>query len=107
MVTRLTDSLISVDPEQAIFLKRRSIQTIHCIERQLWLTQEGLADDIILSDGENITLRGRGLIAVQALSGRALFMVKRPASLLSSISRAVTRLIDALRRANPPCWPTR
>lgn len=99
MVMRVTDSLISLDPDQAIPLQRRHVQTICCIERQLWLSQEGLADDIVLSPGECITLRGRGLIVVQSLGDRALFMVKRPLSWVATIRSRGAELIAWVIRA--------
>lgn len=98
MAMRLTDSLIGLDPGQALSLKRRHVQTICCIERQLWLSQEGLADDIVLSAGECVTLRGRGLVVVQSLGDRALFMVKQPLSWISTIrSRAAELIARAVR----------
>ena len=103
MVMRLTDSLITIDDGQAISLQRRNVTTIRCIERQLWLSQEGLANDIVLSQGESVTLRAHGRIVVQSLQGRALFMVKRPISALASISRAAARLITSIRHVSRPC----
>jgi hypothetical protein len=99
MAMRVTDSLIGLDPDQAISLQRQHVQTICCIERQLWLSQEGLADDIVLSPGECVTLRGRGLIVAQSLGDRALFMVKQPASWLSTIRYRGAELIARIVRA--------
>lgn len=99
MAMRLTDSLIGLDPDQAISLQRRHVQTICCIERQLWLSQEGLADDIVLSPGECVTLRGHGLIVVQSLGDRALFMVRRPLSWVATIRSRGAELIAWVIRA--------
>ena len=99
MVTRLTDSLMSVDPEQAILLRHRGDKTICSIERQLWLSQEGLADDIVLSPGECVTLKGRGLVAAQALCGRAAFAVKHRASFVSSILGHLLAVFSRINRA--------
>lgn len=99
MVTRLTDSLMSVDPEQAILLRHRGEQTICSIERQLWLSQEGLADDIVLSPGECVTLRGRGRVAAQALCGRAAFVVKRQVSFVSALLGQLIAFFSRINRA--------
>jgi Protein of unknown function (DUF2917) len=39
---------------------------VHCDKGSLWVTQEGLADDCVLTSGETARLRGPGLVVVSA-----------------------------------------
>lgn len=100
MVSGLTDSYISLGPNVAMSLVRQRQQTIRCVEDHLWLTQEGLTDDILLAPGQTITLRGRGRIVAQAVYGRARFVVsvsKNPArALRHALASLFYRLGDAV-----------
>lgn len=54
---------------------------IECAAGCLWVTQAGGNEDIVLSASENRTLRGRGLIVIEAL---------KPARMLVGIAPSTT-----------------
>ena len=45
---------------------------VHCISGQVWLTQEGLFDDVVLAAREGFIVRQKGLIVMNAIAGPAL-----------------------------------
>ena len=45
---------------------------VHCITGRVWLTQEGLPDDIVLAAGEKFVVRQKGLIVLKGICGAAL-----------------------------------
>lgn len=90
MVTRLTDNIYSLDMGLADSINQARNKTIRCIESHLWLTEAGLAEDVVLAPNESYKPKGSGLVAIQALGGTAKY------SISTSPSR-VDRLIQALR----------
>jgi hypothetical protein len=77
MVPVLTDEIHDLDIEQAFSLDRIDRCTIRGIEGQIWLTQEGLTEDLVLAPGDCCTIRTRGRVAMEALDGPARFAVSR------------------------------
>jgi DUF2917 family protein len=45
---------------------------VHCIAGQVWLTQEGLPDDVILAAGEKFVARQKGVIVMSGIRKTAL-----------------------------------
>jgi len=80
MVPVLTDEIHDLDIEQAFSLDRVYKCSVRGIEGHLWLTQEGLAEDIVLAPGDCCTIRTKGRVAMEALDGRARFAVSRRTS---------------------------
>ena len=46
----------------------RTPLTIHCLTGQLWITQAGNTDDIVLLPGDTHTLAAKGRVVIQALT---------------------------------------
>ena len=64
----------------------------------LWITQEGMRDDVILRPGDRFNVKGRGLILVSATRrGSAQFIVAPPAR-ARLFDRAVHLAWQQLRR---------
>ena len=56
---------------------------LSCASGSLWVTEEGRSQDVVLYQGQNFKLGGRGLVVVQALSDAHLvedFPEKRTAA---------------------------
>jgi len=80
MVPVLTDEIHDLDIKQVFSLGRAYKCTVRGIEGRLWLTQEGLTQDIVLAPGDCFTIRSKGRVAMESLDGRARFAVSRRAS---------------------------
>lgn len=89
MVTKLTDSLIGLEPGLALTVERSRHQIVRCVENRLWLTQEGLLDDIVLLPGESFALEGHGKVVLEAVGGPARVALSGTAPV---VSRLRTRL---------------
>jgi hypothetical protein len=79
---------------------------------QVWLTQEGLSDDYILSAGEHFEVRHEGLIVFSATDGSALVYygaADKAGSALASpgFGRAVVARARELRRRELACLARR
>lgn len=97
MVTRLTDSIYDLDMGLALALDRAHNKTIRCEEARLWITEEGRAEDIILSSGEFYKPKGSGRVVISALFGKTRFA-------LSTEPGWIARIASALR--NIRRWPS-
>jgi len=85
MVPVLTDEIHDLDVEQAFSFGRAYKCTVRCIEGYLWLTQEGLTEDIVLLPGDCYTIQTKGRVAMEALNGWARFAVGRRADGVPSV----------------------
>lgn len=96
MVTRLTDRIYDLDMGLAFAIDRAHNKTIRCVETHLWLTEEGRAEDIILSAGEYYQAQGFGRVVISALFGKTRFSLRTEPGW-------ITRIASALRgiRARP------
>ena len=90
MVSLLTDNIYDLNLGVAFSLDRAQHRTIRCIEAHLWLTQEGLAEDIVLVPGECCKIRTAGRVVMQALTSTARFTI-------SPETGGIARVIDVLR----------
>ena len=53
-------------------------QEVSCSRGVLWITQEGNGEDIILKQGQRVTLRSRGRVLIQALKDSSFSMTNLP-----------------------------
>lgn len=77
MVPALTDEIHDLDIGRAFSLDGVEQCTIRSVKSRLWVTQEGMRDDIVLAPGDCITIRTKGRVAMEALDGQARFAVSR------------------------------
>ena len=77
MVPALTDEIHDLDIGLAFSLDGVEQCTIRSVKSRLWVTQEGMPDDIVLAPGDCITIRTKGRVAMEALDGQARFAVSR------------------------------
>lgn len=73
MPVRLPDNSYELDLGIVLTLTRARRRTIHCHAACLWVTQNGLSADIILTPGLSFAIERSGSVAIQALAGRARF----------------------------------
>lgn len=90
MVSLLTDEIYDLDTNGVFSLDRAYGRTIRSVEAALWLTQEGMAGDVVLTPGKCFRIGTKGRVVVAALGDRARFAVSPPSGM--------TRFIDRLRR---------
>lgn len=89
MVTRLTDSIYDLDMGLALALDRAHNKTIRCVEARLWITEEGRAEDIILSAGEHYQPQGFGRVVISALFGKTRFSLRTEPGWMTRIASAL------------------
>jgi hypothetical protein len=77
MVPALTDEIHDLDIGQACSLDGIAQCTIRSVKSRLWVTQEGMPDDIVLAPGDCVTIKTKGRVAMEALDGHARFAVSR------------------------------
>ena len=78
MVSLLTDEIYDLDRNGVISLDRARGKTIRSVEAALWLTQEGMAGDVVLTPGKCYRIATKGRVVVTALDDRARFAVSTP-----------------------------
>ncbi len=88
MVTRLTDEIYDLDMGLALALDRAHNKTIRCVETRLWITEEGRAEDIILSSGECYAFKGKGRAVISALFGKTRFSLSKKPGWIARSARA-------------------
>ncbi len=69
-------------PHQGFRVKPVSSTRFASAGGTLWLTQEGVAGDVILKPGESWQAVGEGLVVVQSMGGRGRIRVDSPVDLL-------------------------
>jgi DUF2917 family protein len=67
--------LFEIDRTQTVSVRVPVGSAVHCITGQVWLTQEGLPDDVILAAREKFVVRQKGIIVMNAIRGAALVYV--------------------------------
>lgn len=77
MVPVLTDEIYDLDIGRAFSLDGVEQCTIRSVKSRLWVTQEGMRDDIVLAPGDCVTIKTKGRVAMEALDGHARFAVSR------------------------------
>ena len=106
MVPLLTYEIHDLDRNGIFSLDRAHGRTIRSVEAALWLTQEGMIEDIFLTPGKCYRIETKGRVVVAALDDRARFAVSPPAG--STVARLVNRLRGLWRRSptRPPFLQT-
>ncbi|MBI2319560.1 MAG: DUF2917 domain-containing protein [Betaproteobacteria bacterium] len=64
--------LLEIDRAQPLSVRLPAGFAVHCIAGQVWLTQEGLLDDILLAAGNEFAVQARGLVVMSGIGGAAL-----------------------------------
>ena len=64
--------LLEIDQTHPLSVRVPVGSAVHCITGRVWLTQEGLPDDIVLAAGEKFVVRQKGLIVLKGICGAAL-----------------------------------
>ena len=77
MVPVLTNEIHDLGIDEAVSFVRVFEYTVRGIEGYLWLTQEGVPEDVVLAPGDCCTIRTKGRVAMEALDGRARFAVSQ------------------------------
>jgi hypothetical protein len=93
--------LLKIKRIQPIAFHASPGSAVYAIDGVLWLTQEGLIDDVVLAPGERFDVRQTGLIVVSGVEEPALAYVAETSRSDPSRSLAVTseRLHAAEREA--------
>lgn len=64
--------LLEIDRTRTVSVRAPVGFAVHCITGQVWLTQEGLPDDVVLAAGEKFVARQKGVIVLSGIRGAAL-----------------------------------
>jgi hypothetical protein len=72
MDIRIDDSCFDLRAHQLVRFDDATGVAIVCLRGELWLTQDGDLDDVILGPGERFTLDRPGLALVEALKASSL-----------------------------------
>ena len=64
--------LLEIDQTHPLSVRVPVGSAVHCITGRVWLTQEGLPDDIVLAAGEKFVERQKGIIVMSGIGGAAL-----------------------------------
>lgn len=100
MVMQLTDSIHDLDVGRVFSIGRRANASIHCLKATVWLTEEGLAEDVVLGPGECYRVRGNGQVVISALGETARFSVS---ARLGFPARVMAALRGRFGRFSTPC----
>ena len=104
MVSLLTDEIYDLDRNGVFSLDRAQGRTIRSVDAALWLTQEGMAGDVVLTPGKCYRIGTKGRVVVAALGDRARFAVSPPTG--STVVRLVAYLRGLWKRSQTkpaPC----
>lgn len=98
-VTRTVD----LGYEQLLVLESRPGVRVRVLYGSLWLTEEGLTQDVFAACGEEVALKSRGLAVVEGLGLARVQVIEPatrvPAALMAVVRTAAERLRDRLRAA--------
>jgi hypothetical protein len=72
MDIRIDDSCFDLRAHQIVRFDDATGVAIVCLRGELWLTQDGDLDDVILGPGESFTLDRPGLALIEALKASSL-----------------------------------
>lgn len=72
MQDELVNTAIHITPGQLCVLAARPGQSLHILDGQVWLTEAGIPDDVILHAGDRYSLRGEGKLLIEAASSAYL-----------------------------------
>jgi hypothetical protein len=74
-----TSRTVDLDYDQLMVLEDRPGTRVRVLYGQLWLTEEGRAQDLFIGSGGEVALRGRGRAVLEGL-GRARVQLLSPSS---------------------------
>jgi hypothetical protein len=86
---------IDLGYEQMLLLESRPQTRVKVIYGGVWLTEEGLSQDVFAASGEEVALKSRGLAVVEGL-GYARVQVMEMPSGLSAVRAAARRAFDSV-----------
>ncbi len=92
---------INLDKDGLIKLPRSRGDAILCTHGAVWVTEDNLAHDIELQEGDRYVSKGAGPVIVQAFEASAFRVVSSPA-MEWSLTRIAHRIVIALRM--PRAW---
>jgi Protein of unknown function (DUF2917) len=78
----------------SLHLPRGSV--VYSVLGTLWITQEGLVDDIVLKAGEQFAVRAKGQLVVSAVDGAALAYIAAPGEAIPPLPATAPQVLDAL-----------
>ncbi|MEK7877086.1 MAG: DUF2917 domain-containing protein [Pseudomonadota bacterium] len=64
--------LLEIDQTRLLSVRVPVGSAVHCVTGRVWLTQEGLLDDIVLAAGEKFAVQQKGIIVMSGVRGAAL-----------------------------------
>lgn len=91
----MTVRTVDLGYEQMLLLESRPRTRVKVIYGGIWLTEEGLAQDVFAASGEEVALKSRGLAVVEGL-GYARVQVMESLSVWSKAGAAWRRAVDEL-----------
>lgn len=97
--------------EQMLLLESHPRTRVKVIYGGIWLTEEGLAQDVFASSGDEVALKSRGLAVVEGLGYARVQVMEPPLGWnagLAFVRRAISAMASGIRRL--PVWhrvPTR
>jgi hypothetical protein len=86
---------IDLGYEQMLLLESRPQTRVKVIYGGVWLTEEGLSQDVFAASGEEVALKSRGLAVVEGL-GYARVQVMETPSGLSALRATARRALDSV-----------
>ena len=77
MQIEINRSTVNLARDGLIAIRDAAGTRVFCQSGSLWITQEGEVKDAVLSPGETLTIRNRGLTLITALQTSALALLER------------------------------
>ena len=92
---------IDLGYEQMLLLESHPRTKIRVIYGGIWLTEEGLPQDVFASSGDEVALKSRGLAVVEGLGYARVQVLESPLGLQAAratLRRVIHALVDGFRR---------
>lgn len=86
---------IDLGYEQMLLLESRPQTRVKVIYGGVWLTEEGLAQDVFAGSGDEVALKSRGLAVVEGLGYARVQVMEAPAG-WSALGAAARRALDSV-----------
>lgn len=106
----MTVRTVDLGYEQMLLLESRPRTRVKVIYGGIWLTEEGLAQDVFAASGEEVALKSRGLAVVEGLGYARVQVMESPSgwSKVGAVwQRAAVELSGWLRRSLARLMPAR
>jgi hypothetical protein len=82
--------------DRAFSLRLSSGSVVRASSGVVWLTQEGLIEDVVLKTGDRFTTTGSGLVVMNAVEGSASVFVELPAKATRTEPMITPELVAAI-----------